>query len=177
MERNSKPFFRSDYLHSISPCPHSFSPAIMSSSISRVVASNIDGRARTPRYIQNQLQALHSSLLKNASETRQAISSSNNYTPAEVSIEYYLAVSLVKDQYASIDFDQMMEEEYRIANGKDAADRRVAAGIVYIVPSSHTLFYSVIAPLSVAIAAGNCAVLEVEFPQIMLGKLVLILCS
>jgi hypothetical protein len=116
-------------------------------------------------------------LLKNSSETRQAISSSNNYTPAEVSIEYYLAVSLVKDQYASIDFDQMMEEEYRIANGKDAADRRVAAGIVYIVPSSHTLFYSVIAPLSVAIAAGNCAVLEVEFPQIMLGKLVLILCS
>lgn len=83
----------------------------------------------------------------------------------------------MKDQYASIDFDQMMEEEYRIANGKDAADRRVAAGIVYIVPSSHTLFYSVIAPLSVAIAAGNCAVLEVEFPQIMLGKLVLILCS
>ena len=149
----------------------------MSSSISRLVASNIDGRARTPRYIQNQFQALHSSLLKNGSEIRQAIASSSNYTPAEVSIEYYLTLSVVKDQYASIDFDQMMEEEYRIANGKDAADRRVAAGIVYIVPSSHTLFYSVIAPLSVAIAAGNCVVLEVKFPQTMFGKLVLILYS
>jgi acyl-CoA reductase-like NAD-dependent aldehyde dehydrogenase len=149
----------------------------MSSSISRVVASNIDGRARTPRYIQNQLQALHSSLLKNALEIRQAIASSSNYTPAEVSIEYYLALSVVKDQYVSIDFDKMMEEEYRIANRKDAADRRVAAGIAYIVPSSHTLFYSVIAPLSVAIAAENCVVLEVKFPHIMLGKLVLILCS
>lgn len=149
----------------------------MSSSISRLVASNIDGRARTPRYIQNQLQALHSSLLKNGSEIRQAIASSSNYTPAEVRIEYYLTLSVVKDQYASIDFDQMMEEEYRIANGKDTADRRVAAGIVYIVPSSHTLFYSVIVPLSVVIAAGNCVVLEVKFPQTMFGKLVLILCS
>jgi acyl-CoA reductase-like NAD-dependent aldehyde dehydrogenase len=67
----------------------------------------------------------------------------------------------VKDQYASINFDQMLEEEYLIANGKDAANRRAAAGIVYIVPSTHTLFYSVIAPLSVAVAAGNCVVIEV----------------
>ena len=133
----------------------------MSTSIARLQASNIDGRARTPRYIQNQLRALHSSLLKNASEIRQAIAASSQYTPAEVSIEYYLAVSVVKDQYASTNFDQMLEEEYRIANGKDAANRRVAAGIVYIVPSNHTLFYSVIAPLSVAVAAGNCVVIEV----------------
>jgi hypothetical protein len=134
----------------------------MSSSIARLQASNIDGRARTPRYIQNQLQALHSSLLSNGSEIRQAIAASSQYTPAEVSIEYYLAISVVKDQYTSIDFEQMLEDEYRIANGKDAPDRRIAAGIVYIVPSSHSSFYSTIAPLSVSIAAGNCAVLEVS---------------
>jgi acyl-CoA reductase-like NAD-dependent aldehyde dehydrogenase len=134
----------------------------MSSSIARLQASNTDGRARTPRYIQNQLQALHSALLKNGSEIRQATSSSSQHTTAEISIEYHLAISVVKDQYASIDFDQMMDEEYRIANGKDAGDRRVAAGILYIVPSSYTLFYSVVAPLSVAIAAGNCVVLEVS---------------
>lgn len=72
---------------------------------------------------------------------------------------------MVKDQYASIDFDQMLEEEYRIADGENAADRRVANGIAYIVPSNHTLFYSTIAPLSVAIAVGNCVVLEVSFPK------------
>jgi acyl-CoA reductase-like NAD-dependent aldehyde dehydrogenase len=146
-----------------------FLPHTMTSS-----ASNIDGRARTPRYIQNQLQALHSALLQNVSEIHQAIASSSQVTPAEVGIEYYLALSVVKEQYASIDFDQMLEEEYRIANRKDAADRRVAHGIVYIVPSNHTLFYSTIAPLSVAIAAGNCVALEVSFPKIVFEKLVLI---
>jgi acyl-CoA reductase-like NAD-dependent aldehyde dehydrogenase len=139
----------------------------MSSSISRIQAANIEGRARTPRFIQGQLQALHSSLLKNASEIRQVIASSTHHTPAEVGIEYYLAVSAVKDQYTSIDFNQSLDEEYRIANGKDAPDRRVAAGIVYIVPTSHTLFYSTIAPLSAAIAAGNCVILEVSFLKVV----------
>jgi acyl-CoA reductase-like NAD-dependent aldehyde dehydrogenase len=138
---------------------------IMSSPFSSIQASNIDGRARTPRFIQNQLQALHSSLLKNAAEIRQAIASSSHHTPAEVGIEFYLAVSSVKDQYASIDFNQFLDEEYRIANGKDAPDRRVAVGIAYLVPANHTLFFSTIAPLSVAIAAGNCVILEVGFPS------------
>jgi acyl-CoA reductase-like NAD-dependent aldehyde dehydrogenase len=149
----------------------------MSSSISRIQASNIDGRARTPRFIQAQLQALHSSLLVNVAEIRQAIASSTNHTPAEVGVEYHLAVSTVKDQYESINLDQVLEEEYKIANGKDASDRRVAKGVVYIVPASHTLFYSTIAPLSAAIAAGNCVVMEVNSTNIAFQALVITLDS
>lgn len=134
----------------------------MSSSIGRIQLSNIDGRARTPRFIQNQLHALHTSLLQNAPEIRQAIVASSHHTAAEVGVEFYLAVSTVKDQYTSINFDRILEEEYSVANGKDVPERRVAAGIVYIVPASHTLFYSTIAPLAAAIAAGNCVVLELS---------------
>ncbi len=138
----------------------------MASSISRLQAGNIDGRSRSPRFIQDQLQALHASLLDNAPEIREAIALSSQHTAAEIGIEYYLAISCVKAQYASVDFDQMLEDEYSIAKGKDASNRRVAGGIVYVTPASHTLLYSVIAPLSAAIAAGNVVAVEVSLPDL-----------
>jgi hypothetical protein len=38
--------------------------------------------------------------------------------------------------------------EYRIAHGKDSPDGSRGAGIVYIVPCTHTLFFSAISALA-----------------------------
>lgn len=38
----------------------------------------------------------------------------------------------------------------------------VPAGIVYIEPTSHTMFYSVVVPVASALAAGNCVILLVS---------------
>ena len=134
----------------------------MSSSISRVQAANIDGRARSPRFIQEQLGCLHATLVNNFRDVHQAISIDTGNSSAEVGIEYYLSLASLKALYRSINLEDILDEEYSLAKGKDAPSRRVAAGIVYIMPSVYALFYSVITSLSAAIAAGNCVVIEVS---------------
>lgn len=63
--------------------------------------------------------------------------------------------------YLSLDITQALYGEYLVANGRDNIGRRSAVGTVYIVPTRHTLFYSVISALSAALAAGSCFILEV----------------
>jgi acyl-CoA reductase-like NAD-dependent aldehyde dehydrogenase len=134
----------------------------MSAPFSRLLAAEIDGRTQTIRYRQLQLRKLHSVLIANKSEVRNAIIADSGHTTAEADIEFLLAVSELKKHYLSLNLEQSLEEEYSVAKGRDAPGRRVGAGIVYIVPASYTLFYSVISPLSAAIAAGNCVVVEVS---------------
>jgi len=134
----------------------------MSSLIQRIQSANIAGQARTPRFIQDQLRKLHDALVENFKDICQAIVNDSSHTTAEAGVEFFLALTAVKDQYSDIDFHKEIDEEYNIANEKDAASRKVPAGIVYIIPSQYTLFYSLIAPLSAAIAAGNCVIAEVN---------------
>jgi acyl-CoA reductase-like NAD-dependent aldehyde dehydrogenase len=134
----------------------------MSSSIQRIQSANIAGQARTPRFIQDQLRKLHDALAKNSKQICQAIVNDSSHTTAEAGVEFFLALTSVKEQYDGVDFHKELGEEYNIANEKDAASRKVPAGIVYIIPSQYTLFYSLIAPLSAAIAAGNCVIAELE---------------
>lgn len=94
-------------------------------------------------------------------------------TAAEIEVEYHLAVDCVKRVFAQIDFAKEVKEEYAVARGEDAPLRRVGAGTVYIAPATgHTLLYGVISPLSAAIAAGNCVVVELgttvqELPRVL----------
>ena len=133
----------------------------MSNSTDRIQAAHIDGRARTPRYIQEQLGRLHKILAKNYKSICQAVKKDSGISSTEVAIEYYLSLASVKAQYGSIYLKQVLDEEYSLANERDNPSRRIAFGIAYIVPSTYTLFYSVIASSSAAIAAGNCVILEV----------------
>jgi acyl-CoA reductase-like NAD-dependent aldehyde dehydrogenase len=139
----------------------------MSSSISRVQAANIDGRARSPRFIQEQLGCLHATLVKNFRDIHQAISIDTGNSSAEVGIEYYLSLASLKAQYRSINLEEILDDEYSIAKGKDTPSRRIAAGIAYIVPSAYALFYSVITSLGAAIAAGNCVIIEVSLALLL----------
>ena len=132
------------------------------SSLKRIQAANIDGRARSPGFIQGQLKGLHDSLVENLRDLCQGIQTDTSHSHSEIAIEYFLALNDIKEHYKEINFEDLLAEEYLVANGKASPFRRTAAGIVYITPTSHTLLYSVIAPLSAAIAAGNCVILEVS---------------
>lgn len=133
-----------------------------SSIVSRIASADIDGRARSPRYIQRQLSRLHEALTSQISALHAAIVTDSGVDPAEAEVELFLAVQAVKSQYANIGVPKMLADEYSVARREDWSSRKAPAGIVCIRPQSHTLLFSVISPLSSAIAAGNCAFVEVS---------------
>jgi acyl-CoA reductase-like NAD-dependent aldehyde dehydrogenase len=130
-------------------------------SFPRIRAAAIDGRLTNVFARREQLTRLHSALAKTVDTIQKAIVKDSGNTLAEAAVEYSLALATLKKQVESLNPEKELEDEYRTANGKDAADRREAVGVVYIEPTSHTFFFSVIAPLSISIAAGNCVVVQV----------------
>ncbi|KAI4792970.1 aldehyde dehydrogenase PutA [Aureobasidium sp. EXF-8845] len=126
-------------------------------------AAAIDGRTRTVFYRQAQLEKLHKKLVADASEIVDAIIADSGLSRTEAQIEFSLALTAVRERFAELEPKKELEEEYAIARGEDAGSLRLGYGIVYIKASAdHTPFYSAIAPLAAAVAAGNCVVLQIE---------------
>jgi acyl-CoA reductase-like NAD-dependent aldehyde dehydrogenase len=134
----------------------------MASPFAPLSASAIDGRTHNIYYRQHQLEALHQGLLDHSSEIKSAIAADTEHTPAEIAIEIHLALSALKTSYETLQPTKALADEYLIASSKDAPTNRVPAGIAYIEPCTHTLLYSIVAPLSAAIAAGNCTIVLVS---------------
>lgn len=134
----------------------------MTDSFAEIRAAAIDGRTHNIYYRQHQLEALHTALLERATDIKEAIAADYNHTPAEVAVEIHLALSALKQSYETLQPVKAHAEEYLLASGNDAPNSKIPAGIAYIEPCTHTLFFSVIAPLSAAIAAGNCAIVLVS---------------
>lgn len=134
---------------------------VSSNPFSRVVAGAIDGRAQNIRYRQSQFHRLHSILIRHVDEIQDAIFADSSHTSEEVRAEISLAMADIRAHYESLDLNAELEAEYRIAHGKNNIDGKRGAGIVYIVPTSHTMFYSVVGAVSAAIGAGNCVIVEV----------------
>jgi acyl-CoA reductase-like NAD-dependent aldehyde dehydrogenase len=130
--------------------------------LARILTANIDGRTQNTRYRQSQFQRLQATLVKHISEIQGAIRADSGYTQQEIRAEVVLALQELRTHYTSLNLAKDLEVEYRIAQGKDSPDAMRGAGIVYIVPCLHTLFFSVISALTAALAAGNCIVLEVR---------------
>ncbi|KAJ5151370.1 uncharacterized protein N7482_010622 [Penicillium canariense] len=128
--------------------------------LSRVLAANIDGRTQNTRYRQGQFDRLQSVLVEHVAEIHDAIRSDSGHTQQEVRAEIVLALQELRTHYMSLSLQKDLEVEYRIAHGKDNLENARGAGIVYIVPSTHTLFFSVMSAMTAALAAGNCIVLE-----------------
>ncbi|KAF1352585.1 Aldehyde/histidinol dehydrogenase [Delphinella strobiligena] len=127
----------------------------------RLQAAAIDGRTRNILYRQEQLFRLHKALVQESEAIVNAIAS--DLTRGEAQVEYALALKELRERYAELDAEKGLEDEYAIANGKDAAGLRIGAGIVLIKAyTDHTFFFSVVAPLSAAIAAGNCVVVQID---------------
>lgn len=131
-------------------------------SIPRILAAEIDGRMHSIRYRQTQFLRLQSALAQHVEEIKDAILEESGHSVEEVSAEICLALDEIRTHYTSLDLDKDLQEEYSIVHGKDKRGGRRGAGIVYIIPIDHTLFYSVISVLAAALAAGNCIILEVS---------------
>lgn len=132
--------------------------------LSRLITANIDGRTQNTRYRQSQLHRMQSVLGKHAVEIQDAIHTDTGHTVQEVRAEVILALLELRTHYGTLDVEKDLETEYLIAQGKDSLNAPTGVGIVYIVPCSHTLFFSAISGLAAALAAGNCVVLEVNNP-------------
>lgn len=128
----------------------------------RIVAANIDGRTQNTRYRQAQFHRLQSALVEHIAEIQDAIRVDSGHTRQEVRAEVVLALQELRAHYVSLSLSKDLEIEYRIKNGKDSADSSRGVGIVYIEPTTHTLFFSIVSALTAALAAGNCIVLEVS---------------
>ena len=134
----------------------------MADSFAELRAAAIDGRTHNIYYRQHQLEALHTALINNATEIKEAIAADYDHSPAEVAVEIHLALSALKQSYETLQPVKAHAEEYLLASGNDAPTSKIPAGIAYIEPCTHTLFFSVVAPLSAAIAAGSCAIVLVS---------------
>ena len=134
----------------------------MADSFAELRAAAIDGRTHNIYYRQHQLEALHTALINHASEIKDAIAADYDHSPAEIAVEIHLALSALKQSYETLQPVKAHADEYLLASGSDAPTAKIPAGIAYIEPCTHTLFFSVIAPLSAAIAAGSCAIVLVS---------------
>ena len=93
-------------------------------------AAALDQRARNIFYKTTQVEKLHAALLNDSSAIQEAIVADSGVTTAEAKVEYSLALESVRDRYSELDAKKDLEDEYRIANGKDAPDASVGAGAV-----------------------------------------------
>ncbi|PVI04315.1 ALDH-like protein [Periconia macrospinosa] len=126
------------------------------------------GTSRTTRchnslFRQQQLKFLHDVLRNNVQDIREAIKRDTGAIDAEVTTEIAVVLNVVKEHYAGIDPKKELDEEYKVKKREDAGGRKVPWGVVYIEPElRHTPFFSIVVPLCVAVAAGNCVVLKLE---------------
>lgn len=133
------------------------------SAIVALQATALTGRCDNAFFRQKQLKSLHDALRQDSNTIKDAIKADTRVSEQEATTEVALALELVKEYYSSINQAKEREQEYRVANGKNANDQKQPWGVVYIEPQqSHTPFYSAIAALSAALAAGNCIALKVR---------------
>ncbi|THX28909.1 aldehyde dehydrogenase PutA [Aureobasidium pullulans] len=130
-----------------------------------IESAAIDGRARTPRFIQRQLANLHKAITTNAKIIQDAIVADTSVKLREAQLEIHLSISVVKELYDNFSVEEALSQEYRVARGQDWCDRNDAVGTIYLRPQSHNLVYSIVSPLANAIAAGNCVVIESNKPH------------
>lgn len=130
--------------------------------LSAVKAAAIDGRGLNVFYRKTQLEKLQGALVKESSTIEDAIVADTGCLPSEARLEFSLALRALRDRYTELDPARELELEYRIAKGANAPDTREPYGIAILhVSQQHTPFYSTVAPLCAALAAGNCVILQV----------------
>lgn len=138
------------------------------SSFSRLQSTVIDGRLANVFYRREQLHNLHDKIVQHKTEILGLLSDDSGHSAQEASAQLYSTLTKVKQYYDNLHPEKELEDEYRIAKGKDAPDAAEGVGIVYIQPTTHTLLNSVVVPLAAAIAAGNCIMLVVSLLRCIL---------
>lgn len=130
--------------------------------LSAVKAAAIDARGRNVIYRATQLEKLQAGLVKEASTIQDAIVADTSCLASESRLEFSLALGALRDRFSELDPAGELELEYRVAKGTNAPDTREPYGVAIIHASQqHNPFYSTVAPLAAALAAGNCVILQV----------------
>ncbi len=145
----------------------------MTKPFSNLRAAAVDGRALNTIFRKVQLKQLHDALSDKASEIQNAIASDTNHTPAEVLIEYSLAMKQLAQAYTTLNTTEALEAEYAVSRSQNAPQARQAVGIVLIDPSKHAWFSSLISALVLALAAGNCLVVQTSQSLLQTPRVVL----
>lgn len=142
------------------------SPLDPESALANLQATGLTARCHNAFFKQKQLKALHNTLRNNVSAIKDAIQQDTHVSNEEAVTEVAFALDIVREHYTSVNVKKELEHEYLITNGKDAGDKREPLGVVFIEPQqNHTPFFSIIAPLSAAVAAGNCVALKVKYTR------------
>ena len=134
----------------------------MAASLQAVREAALDGRMHNTITRRDQLEDLQQTLLDEGDAIRDAICADTGYTTNEAAAEYLLTLNTLEEYHQSLDVDHALRDEYAIARGEDFVSRRDPVGVVYIVPTDYTVFYSVLVAVAGALAAGNCIVIEVH---------------
>jgi acyl-CoA reductase-like NAD-dependent aldehyde dehydrogenase len=128
----------------------------------RVQSANLDGRANVFRHKERELLHLYGALTKSAKTIKLAIQADSDLTSAEADFEFVLALSELKLHYKTLSMQKDLQEIRRFEKGKSHAQRSRPVGIVYIIPSNQSVFFSIISALTAVVTAGCCIVLEVS---------------
>ncbi|KAF2111902.1 putative PutA family dehydrogenase [Lophiotrema nucula] len=132
----------------------------MSRALQAVREAAIDGRLQNTIYRQTQLEKLQKVLVENAEVVNRAIRKDSGHSDVEAAVEFTLTLQAIREYYKTLDETEALRLEYALTRSEDAPARQAGIGVVYLAPTNHTLFYSVVATTSAAIAAGNCVVIE-----------------
>ena len=129
--------------------------------LSKLQDAVVDGRLANVFFRREQLYRLHETVLQNKNTIVEAIVNDSGNTAAEAFAEFYAILSAITSYHDQLKPEAELDAEYQIAKGQDAPEAREGVGIVLIRPQAHTFVYSVLAPVSAAIAAGNCVAVMV----------------
>ncbi|KAE8346124.1 hypothetical protein BDV24DRAFT_158921 [Aspergillus arachidicola] len=139
--------------------------------LAAIFAGKIDGRTENVRYRQQQFHRLHKAIITSLTEIKEALVRDSGHQHHEVQAELHQALREITTHYRSLNLEEAIGKEYRVAHGQDNRDGRRGVGIVYIIPGGHNLFYSLVACISAAVAAGNCIVVELPRTTLQLPEL------
>jgi acyl-CoA reductase-like NAD-dependent aldehyde dehydrogenase len=140
--------------------PPSQSPSLPS--FPDIAISHLQGQAQAIHYRKSQLHRLHTELVKSKEEIKATNQADVGHTAREAEVEFALVLSEIRQHHNTLDPVCDLAVNRRIETGEDNLDRCKSVSIAYIVPSTHTLLYSVLSPCCAAIAAGCCVIVEVR---------------
>src|SRR5688572_11895504 len=107
------------------------SPLTPDVAIARLQATALTARCHNALFRLKQLKSLHDTLRQNSNEIKRAIRQDTGVSETEATAEVAFALDIVKEHYAGLDWEKALEQEYRLANNKDADDERRPWGVVY----------------------------------------------
>ncbi|KIW10095.1 hypothetical protein PV08_11055 [Exophiala spinifera] len=136
----------------------------MSTELLRLQGAQTDGRTANVRYRQDQLQSLHAGLCLRAEDLCTAVAKDTGCTATEASMEFYTAMEGLRLHYDGLNFERELKNEYSVVDDPENANPNLSLGVglVYIIPSNISPLNAAMAPLTAAIASGNCVALELQ---------------